>query len=232
MLKKYFTSNDGTKIYYEMDGQGAPLVFLHGNSQTGHIFKRQVDFFKHEFTCITIDSRAHGRSFFDGERITFERLAEDLLEIIDEEGFDKINLLGFSDGANIAMMFATKYPERLNRLILNAGNMSQMGLYAMSRFSSKIAYFFVKLFGKNLSVVKLLLDDTGLQKEDLAKISSPTLVVNGQFDVVKISHAKEIARNIPDARLIIVKRATHSYFYFHPKRFNLMVNYFLHNDNE
>ena len=62
---------------------------------------------------------------------------QDVLEVVQAEELKSINLLGFSDGANIAMLLASKYPTRINRLILNAGNSTYAGLYALVRFTVK-----------------------------------------------------------------------------------------------
>ncbi|WP_252899301.1 alpha/beta fold hydrolase [Lactococcus fujiensis] len=111
-MEKWITTTDQTKIYYEIKGQGPALIFLHGNSQTGRVFQKQVAYFSNFYTCITVDTRAHGKSFFEGERLTFQKLADDVIEIINHEKIETAYLLGFSDGANIAMILAAQEPQR------------------------------------------------------------------------------------------------------------------------
>jgi pimeloyl-ACP methyl ester carboxylesterase len=226
-MEKYFLTSDGVKLHYEVHGSGPLLIFLHGNSQTGRIFKKQVREFQTDFTCLTLDTRAHGKSVFHGERLTFERLALDVAEVMTAENSKTAKILGFSDGANIAMVLASHKPERVDQLILNAGNLTHRGLYSFMRiipqFLNKIAGF----IGLNKPIMRLLLMDTGLNLQDLHKITAKTLVVNGQFDVVKTSHARDIATSIPQARLEIIPLGTHHFFYWQPKKFNQMIRNFL-----
>ena len=226
-MEKWIITSDGIKLYYELQGRGPLLLFLHGNSQTGRIFKRQVEYFQAFFTCLTLDTRAHGKSVFVGERLTFERLAQDVVEVLEAEHVDSARVLGFSDGANIAMVLASHRPELVSQLILNAGNLTHLGLYALMRWAAQLLNRLGRFLRLNLPILRLLLMDTGLNLEDLSRIKAPTLVINGQFDVVKSSHAREIAAHIPGAKLVIAPFASHLFFYFQPKRFNRLVKAFL-----
>ena len=80
-----------------------PLVLLHGNGND-HTFNYQISYFSKEYQVIAVDTRGHGRSTNTQSQLTFPLLAEDLAGIIQQEHLTKINLLGFSDGANIAMV--------------------------------------------------------------------------------------------------------------------------------
>ena len=226
-MEKWITTSDNVKLFYEIQGTGPALVFLHGNSQTGRVFKKQVAYFSHNYRCLTIDTRAHGKSFFHGDQMTFARLAQDVFEILDAEQIDSAYLLGFSDGANIAMVLASTQPQRFKKLILNAGNRTHEGLYALMRLFSFAASKFSDLFHLKNPTLHLLLEDTGLELRDLAHITAKTFVLNGQFDVVKSAHAREIASAIPHAQLIIAPFATHLFFYFQPRRFNRLIQAFL-----
>ncbi|MFC4653217.1 alpha/beta fold hydrolase [Lactococcus nasutitermitis] len=224
-LENYFTASDGTKLFYYKLGQGPVLIFLHGNSESSWIFRKQIRFLKANYTCLALDTRAHGRSHFRGKRIKFEQLAQDLLEIMNAENIAVANLLGFSDGANTAMLFASQYPERVNKLILNAGNLTQLGFI-------RPVGLLIKLIGKvayKSPVLRLLSEETGLKFDDLKNIKADTLVLNGQFDVVKSHHAREIAASIPHSHFQILSFGTHLTFYFRPGRFNTIVNNFLKN---
>ena len=106
-IEKYFQTIDGSQIFYQIFGKETnyPLVLLHGNGNDHTFFNYQISYFSKEYQVIAVDTRGHGRSTNTQSQLTFPLLAEDLAGIIQQEHLTKINLLGFSDGANIAMVF-------------------------------------------------------------------------------------------------------------------------------
>lgn len=106
-------------LYYEKRGAGEPLVLLHGNGEDGSYFLHQMEAFSREFLVYALDTRGHGRSPRGSAPFTISQFAEDLLAFLDEQGLKRVNLLGFSDGGNIALTFALRHPERVRRLVLN-----------------------------------------------------------------------------------------------------------------
>ncbi|QPS70539.1 alpha/beta fold hydrolase [Lactococcus garvieae] len=226
-MEKYVITSDKVKIYYTVEGQGPALLLLHGNSQTRNIFKRLIKRLKLHYTCFAIDTRGHGKSTFKGKKLSFSRLTQDVLEVMAAEKLQKVNLLGFSDGANIAMLLASRYPARVHRLILNAGNSNYSGLYSLVRLTVKLLNLFSSITHKNSPALKLLLEDVLQDIKELRAITVPTLVVNGQFDVVKTAHAQDIANNIPNSQLLIIPLGSHLSFYFRPNNFSRIVCDFL-----
>ncbi|MDR1473478.1 MAG: alpha/beta hydrolase [Lactobacillales bacterium] len=225
--KKALIVHDGTKIYYEIIGTGFPLVMLHGNSSSGRTFNNQVAFFKDYYTCIVVDSRGHGRSNNASKTLEFKQMSNDLREILDAEKIAKAHLLGFSDGGNIAARFVVDYPEYVEKLILNAANLEVSGLYLHFRFLSKLEIWLANLLKHNVSVKKLMLKETKITIQDLQKIKQLTLILVGQFDVVKSVHSKNLAKHIPNAILKIVPHAKHSFLQKSPTSYNKIVLAFL-----
>lgn len=103
--KKILLTTDKSLIYYEVSGQGFPLFLLHGNGGSGKYFKKQVPEFSRYFKVFTVDSRGHGRSTNNSTTLSFEQMADDLHMIMDQEHITQANIVGFSDGANLAMVF-------------------------------------------------------------------------------------------------------------------------------
>ncbi len=227
IMEKYVTTSDGVKIYYKIEGEGPVLLLLHGNSQNSSIFKRLIKRLKTSYRCISIDTRGHGKSLFEGKKLSFGRLMQDALEVMEAEHLQQVNLLGFSDGANIAMLLASCYPQRIHKLILNSGNTTYSGLYSPVRFTIKVLHVLAQLISKNSPAFNLLLDDALPNIQQLQNITAPTLVLNGQFDVVKTAHAREIAKNIPHSQLLIIPWGSHLTFYFRPNNFSRIVCDFL-----
>ncbi|MEY8444918.1 alpha/beta fold hydrolase [Enterococcus ratti] len=232
--KKYAKMTDGTQIYYEKIGSGAPLFLLHGNDGSSRFFSEQVPVFKQFYTVYLIDSRGHGRSTNQANTLSFRLMAQDLYTIMRIERIKKANILGFSDGANLALVFSSYYPEKVQRLILNSGNTLVKGVLFSARFLSYLHYMGMWLFSlvcpsfkKNLLVIKLLLTDIGLSTADLEKIQCKTLIIVGKKDVIKLKHSLYLAKTIPNASFVLVKEQGHQLARKDPRRFNQEVLDFL-----
>ena len=120
------------KLYYEIIGQGQPLLLLHGNRQSHHIFHAYLPALATDFQVILMDSRAHGHSTMTKDyaeaAFSIRDMADDVRKLLDHLGIQKVTLLGYSDGANIALEFASRYPERTRAVIAVSGNASPAGL--------------------------------------------------------------------------------------------------------
>lgn len=116
------------KLYYRECGKGQPMILLHGNGEDGTYFEKQIRFFSKKYRVIAIDTRGHGKSPRGTAPFTLEQFAEDLKNFLDEKKLRRIILLGFSDGGNIALTFALRYPKYVDRLILNGANLNPFGV--------------------------------------------------------------------------------------------------------
>ncbi|MDE5717596.1 MAG: alpha/beta hydrolase [Lachnospiraceae bacterium] len=115
-------------LYYQEQGEGEPLFLLHGNGEDGTYFVNQLSFFSNRYRMIAVDTRGHGKSPRETAPLTMEQFAVDLKKLMDRLQISGAVILGFSDGANIAMKFALKYPDRVKALILNGGNLNTKGV--------------------------------------------------------------------------------------------------------
>ena len=109
-------------------GQGEPFILLHGNGEDCGYFQGQMDAFSKRYHVYAIDTRGHGRTPRGSRSFTIRQFAEDLLNFMDRQRIEKAHLLGFSDGGNIAMVFAIQHPDRVDRLILNGANLNAAGV--------------------------------------------------------------------------------------------------------
>ena len=121
-------------------------------------------------------------------------------------------ILGFSDGANIAMKFALNYPDKVKALILNGGNLNPKGVKRTTQIPIELGYkiagrFALKSSGakKRAEMLGLMVNEPNIEPAELSKITVPTLIICGRNDMIKESHTKIIAENIPDAKLSIIK---------------------------
>lgn len=212
-LQLFFAGEDGMEItlYYQEKGNEEPLILLHGNGEDSSYFKNQIDYFSDRYRVIAVDTRGHGKSPRGTAPFTIEQFSYDLYDFMESLGIASAVILGFSDGANIAMKFAVKYPDKVKALILNGGNLNPKGVKRTTQIPIEIGYKIAKKFAskspdakKNAEMLGLMVNEPNIERSELANITAPTLVICGKRDMIKESHTKEIAENIPNAELSII----------------------------
>lgn len=218
--------------YYEQ-GQGFPLILLHGNGEDMTYFKHQIDVLSEYYRVFAVETRGHGRTPRGDAPFTIRQFADDLLKFMDEHQIDRAHLLGYSDGGNIAMCFAIKYPHRVGKLILNGANLYPLGVKLDAQIPITIDYYKTKLFGKKNSenvykteMLGLMVNDPYIKRRELKKLSMPALVIAGTEDLIRKSHIEKIAKIIPNAELAFVYGG-HAVAYENPYDFNAVVLNFL-----
>jgi len=214
-------------------GTGDILILLHGNGESNKYFIHQIDFFSSRYKVIAIDTRGHGESLRGDAPFTLDQFAEDLHNFMLEQKIRKANILGFSDGGNIALLFALKYPDYVSKLILNGANLNPEGVKRIYQLPIILAYkLLVKIADRNPKAIKnaemlgLMVNEPNIDPDCLKNLSIPTLVIAGTNDMIKQEHTKLIASKIPNAKLIFIK-GTHIIAYQKPSEFNKAVNLFL-----
>lgn len=221
------------KHNYIEQGTGSPLILLHGNGEDVSYFEHQMEPFSEHFRVIAIDTRGHGKTPRGAAPFTIRQFADDLLAFMDAHAIEKADILGFSDGGNIAMVFAMKYPQRVGRLILDGANLDTGGVRRSIQLSIDIGYLIAKLFArkdpearKKAELLGLMVHDPNVRPEELSCIQAPTLVVAGTKDMIKESHTRLIASSIPGASLAILP-GDHFVANQNPEAFNKAVLSFL-----
>ena len=198
-------------LYYQEKGNKEPFILLHGNGENGSYFKNQIDYFSDRYRVIALDTRGHGKSPRGTKPFTIEQFSCDLYDFMEGLEISNAVILGFSDGANIAMKFAIKYPNKVKALILNGGNLNPQGVKKTTQIPIEIGYKIARRFAsksadakKNAEMLGLMVNEPNIEINELSKITAPTLVICGKHDMIKESHTKEIAENIPNAKLSII----------------------------
>ena len=221
------------KHFYTEKGQGDPLILLHGNGESHAYFQNQTDVFAERYHVYALDTRGHGQTPHGDAPFTIRQFAEDLLGFMEEQQIEKANILGFSDGGNIALVFALTYPERVDRLILNGANLTPDGVRRIFQFPIEIGYRIAKRFaGKNADAAQkaellgLMVNDPNIDPEALASVRTKTLVIAGTKDMIKTNHTRLIAEKIPQSRLVLIK-GDHFIASTKPDEFNRAVLSFL-----
>lgn len=207
-------------INYEISGEGKPIILLHGNSETHHIFDVLVEKLKENYKVYAIDSRCHGESD-NPKDISYDLMANDIIEFIKKLKIEKPILYGFSDGGIIGLLIAVNEPELLSKLIISGANINPEGMKKSMLHLSKIIYFFTrnKLF-------KMMIKEPNIKIEDLRKIKIPTVVLAGEKDVILSEHTKLIADNINGSTLEIIPNENHgSYIINSNKLYDIIKKY-------
>lgn len=224
------------KHYFIEKGHGEPLILLHGNGENCAYFVGQIDVFSRYYHVYALDTRGHGKTPRGEAPFTIRQFADDLLDFMDEHHLERANILGFSDGGNIAMVFAMKYPDRVDRLILDGANLDTKGVKSSIQIQIEIGYRFARLFARkseeaarHAEMLGLMVNDPNVAPEELAKIRSKTLVMAGTKDMIKERHTRLIASRIPDASLVFIE-GDHFIANKCPDAFNRAVLDFLGND--
>ena len=223
---------DITHFYVEK-GQGDPLILLHGNGEDHTYFDHQIDVFAQHYHVYALDTRGHGQTPRGTRPFTIRQFADDLLAFMDARHIERAHLLGFSDGGNIAIIFALRYPERVDRLILNGANLDTAGVKRRIQIPIEIGYRIARLFAKrstsaqqHADLLGLMVNDPNIPVESLARIQAKTLVIAGTNDMIKERHTRLIAANIPDAQLVIIQ-GNHFIANKQSEAFNRAVLHFL-----
>ena len=221
------------QLHYIEQGQGQPLILLHGNGESCDYFEHQISCFSTHYRVIALDTRGHGKSPRGEKPFIIRQFAEALHDFMDEKGIEKAVLLGFSDGGNIALTFALKYPERVEKLILNGANLFPSGVKPRYQWPIEIGYRIAKLFSKksveakkNAEMLGLMVNEPHIEPSELAQLKMPTLVIAGTKDMIKDSHTRLIYNSLPNVQLAILE-GDHFLANKRPEAFNAMVKSFL-----
>ena len=221
------------QLNYVERGAGDALILLHGNGESLDYFAGQLDFFARFYRVIALDTRGHGASPRGSAPFTIRQFAEDLRAFMDERGIDSAHILGFSDGGNIALSFALKYPQRVRKLILNGANLDPLGVKLHVQIPIVLGYHLARLFAgkrpearKKMELLGLMVNEPHFAPQDLRKLELPVLVIAGDRDMIRDGHTRLIADSLPNARLAIL-RGNHFIANQRPEEFNRVVAEFL-----
>ena len=224
---------DSIQLHFLQRGEGEPLLLLHGNGEDSSYFESQLEFFSRDHRVMALDTRGHGRSPRGTAPFSIETFAEDLLDFLDQQGLEKVHLLGFSDGGNIALTFALRHQERLLSLILNGADLFPSGVKPSVQVHIVLGYWAARaaaLFSRDavpkMELLRLMVKEPHIPPEALGAIRVPTLVIAGTDDMIKEEHTRLIHRQIPGSRLALIP-GDHFIAQKNPEPYNRAVEEFL-----
>lgn len=124
---RYCTTRDGARVAYAMTGSGPPIVraahwmsHLRYDAQSP-VWRHWIRALSAENTLLRYDERGNGMSQWDVDDLGFDAMVADLESIVDASGFERVVLLGISQGCAISVAYAVRHPERVAGLVLYGG---------------------------------------------------------------------------------------------------------------
>ncbi|MBD8346963.1 alpha/beta hydrolase [Dysgonomonas sp. HGC4] len=190
-------------LNYTKLGKGDPIILLHGNGEDLHIFDPLVDRLKLHFTVYAVDSRNHGDSTKTKDW-TYEAMVEDIFQLIEKLQLKKVSIVGFSDGAIIALLLAIKHRDLFYKMVLLGVNLKP------TDFKKNIYKSLVDEYEKTQDpLVKMMLEQPNIELEELKNIETPTLVVSAEYELFYRKGFKDMVKIMPNAKLKIIKNHDH-----------------------
>jgi len=224
----------GFKLYYEVYGEGEPLVLFHGNGGSMANFANQIPFFSQKYKVIAIDTRAHGKSADPSDSLSFEMIADDFSALLDSLRLDSCYVIGWSDGGIDGLLLAIRHPDKVKKLAITGANLwpDTTGLtpFVFDLIQKESANLHKQPqtpeIKNRLKICDLDLYQPHISLQQLHTIKCPTLVIGGDHDAIPVPHTVTIARNIPNSYLWIIPNSGHSTPIFKKDQFNAIISDF------
>ena len=226
---------NGVKLYYEIYGNGEPLVLLHGNGGNIEGLKYQIEYFSKQYKVIAMDCRGRGKSELGKDNLTYMQMTQDLVSLLDYLNLDSAYIIGRSDGGIIGLLMGIYFPQKVKKIAAFGANLwpGNTALYPqeveqtikmrkqaeemIERNDTSQDWYLIK---QRFSLMETQPDITA---DQLKKIEVPVLVLSADRDLIQEEHTLFIYRNIPKANLCIFPGETHWMTTTNPQLFNSTV---------
>jgi pimeloyl-ACP methyl ester carboxylesterase len=221
-FKNGYSEVNGLKMYYEIHGQGKPLVLIHGGGSTIQTnFDKIIPLLAKNRQVIAVELQAHGRTNDRNADLTFEQDANDVATLLRNLHIGKADFFGFSNGGTTTLQIAIRYPQLVDKMILGSalakrngvpdwfwGFMENATLENMPE-QLKVGYKKVAADTNGLQAmhdrdVKRMLNFKDIPDEQIKSIKAPTLIIIGDRDIITPEHAIELKRQITNSELAII----------------------------
>ena len=208
VLKSDRMEVDGIQYHYQIRGQGAPLLLLHGGLGSVDMFAPIMPALAAKRQIIGIDLQGHGRTPLGSRPISIAAMGADMAVILKKLGYGPVDVMGYSMGAGVAFQLAVQHPQQVRRLALVSGSFAKDGFYpemieAQAQVSSKMAqgmkdtpmyksYVTVAPspgdFPKLLDAMGEMMKQTFDWSADVPKLTMPVMLVYGDSDMYRPEH--------------------------------------------
>lgn len=233
------------KIFYQISGQGYPLVFIHGGGAHIESFAGQIPYFSLTHKVIALDTRGHGRSSRGKKNFTYATMAEDIITMLDHLQIEQAKFVGWSDGGNAILLLSMEHPSVVNRMVLISANYNPEGLKQQNSAQSpdseglalvnpwlKFLYRFLsphpaKWHSLTQELQTLWATEPQLNSKQLATVKTKTLIIGGENDLITAEHWADMQAHIPDSQLQIIPGTRHDPHLSHAQAVNDLIAKFI-----
>ena len=210
-LQTGYAPVNGLQMYYEIHGSGGvPLLILHGAFGTVDMFGPLVPALAETRQVITVEMQGHGRTADVDRPLTYEQLADDVAALVQYVGSEQVDVFGYSLGGFIAQQVAIRHPELVRKLVVASASFNREGVYpevwegiealTPALFEGSPPQTEYARLAPNPEdwptliekVKELEREFVGWPAEEIAAIESPTLLIIGDGDIVRLDHAAEM----------------------------------------
>ena len=193
------------KMHFTVYGEeGYPLILVHGNGGSQNSLREAAQYLANDYKVYLIESRCHGQSSDPGE-ISYDLMAKDIKEFIEEMKLEKPFLMGHSDGGMNALTVAYTYPDLLGGFVSCGSNTNPKKFKPYFTIGVKVMDMF-----KPDKLNDMMLEQPWMTKELLSEITCPAYIVAGEFDIMWLSDTVFIHECIANSKIAIIKGADHS----------------------
>jgi pimeloyl-ACP methyl ester carboxylesterase len=220
-MKNGYSEVNGLKMYYEMYGEGFPLILIHGGGSTIHTtFGRMIPGLAKAHKIIAVEMQAHGHTADIDRSLSFEQDADDIAGLLKDLKIEKANIFGFSNGASTALQFAIRHPEMTGKIIVASTFYKRSGaagwFWDMMKDPSfesmpqiyKDAFLEInpdakklyRMYERDVARMQSFPDISDVQ---MTSIKAAAMIFAGDRDVVTPEHAVEMHRMLENSRLAI-----------------------------
>ena len=206
-----FFNHNGVKVYYEIYGQGKPMVLLHGNGGSIGSRAKLIPEFASHYQVIAFDARCHGKTDCPAGYLTYEQMASDVSATLTHLKIDSAYIWGQSDGGIVGLLLAINHPKKVKKLLASGANLRP----DTTALDPALVPILDRMWEvvKNDSVrskqFKLLVDQPNIKSSDLKKIKADVMIMGGDRDAIRNEHLLEMHKNIPGSLLCILPGTTH-----------------------
>jgi pimeloyl-ACP methyl ester carboxylesterase len=219
---------NGLSLYYEVHGEGAPLLLLHGGTCSIELPSMEIPFFAREFHVIAVEQMGHGRTADAMDReFHYHDMAEDTVALMDQLQIDSAFVFGLSDGGMLGLDMAMHHPERVRRLAVTGSNFRTDGYVEGALnwlvtvkpedFAPEFREVYERLSPDGPShwpvvferIQRMWSVEPDYTLQQMASVKAPTLVIVGDRDLITAEHCVEMFRAISDAQLCVLPNAGH-----------------------
>ena len=223
-MKTYtgYANVNGIKMYYEIHGEGKPLVLIHGGGSTIQTtFGQVLPMLANKYKVIAVELQAHGHTRDRDAPETFQQDADDVAALLQQLSISKASFFGFSNGGTTSLQIAIRHPAVVDKLVIASGVYQREGLMpgffefmenaSLDNMPKPLQDAFLKINPDTNALLTMHHKDrdrmiafTDISDDDIRSIKAPALIINADKDVITNEHAVKMSKLIPNASLMIL----------------------------